>query len=124
MQWLRRLAEQGFAAADSNIGLMYLQGRGVPHDMGQALHWFQRAAAQGNVEAQFRIGEFYEAGTVVAQSDEEARLWFGKAAEGHHAEAANRLRALCARGVRSACKHSPIEKYTRTFRGTIGRTQR
>lgn len=103
MQWLRRSAEQGFTGADSNIGLMYLQGRGVPQDMGQALHWFQRAAAQGAVEAQFRLGEFYEAGTVVAQSDEEARLWFGKAAQGHHAEAANRLRALCARGVRSAC---------------------
>jgi hypothetical protein len=103
MQWLQRSAEQGFAAAVDNIGRMYLEGRGVPQDMGQALNWFRRAAAQGVVDAQFRLGEFYESGTAVAQSDEEARLWFAKAAEGHHAEAANRLRALCARGVRSAC---------------------
>lgn len=103
MQWLRRSADQGFAGAESNIGLMYLQGRGVPQEMGQALRWFQRAAVQGDAEAQFRLGEFYEAGMVVAQSDEEARLWFVKAMEGHHAQAANRLHALCARGVQSAC---------------------
>ena len=43
----RPLAEQGNAAAQFSLGLMYANGEGVPEDDIQAYAWFNLAAAQG-----------------------------------------------------------------------------
>lgn len=43
----RPLAEQGDAAAQFSLGLMYANGEGVPEDGIQAYAWFNLAAAQG-----------------------------------------------------------------------------
>ncbi len=43
----RVLAEQGDAAAQYNLGLMYSHGRGVPQDDVQAHMWFNLSAAHG-----------------------------------------------------------------------------
>ncbi len=42
----RPLAEQGHAAAQYNLGLMYANGKGVPQDFIQAHMWLNLAAAQ------------------------------------------------------------------------------
>ncbi len=47
MEELRRLAEQGHAQAQVNLGIMYSQGRGVPKDSVQAYRWYTLAAGQG-----------------------------------------------------------------------------
>ena len=47
----RPLAEQGHAAAQYNLGLMYANGKGVPQDYVQAHMWFNIAAAQDNENA-------------------------------------------------------------------------
>ncbi len=44
----RVLAEQGYAGAQNNLGLMYEYGEGVPQDDVQARMWLNLAAAQGN----------------------------------------------------------------------------
>ncbi len=44
----RVLAEQGYAGAQNNLGLMYFMGRGVPQDVVQAHLWLNVAAAQGH----------------------------------------------------------------------------
>jgi hypothetical protein len=49
-QW-RPLAAKGHAKAQSYLGFMYLQGRGVPQDHAQALKWYKKAAAQGDARA-------------------------------------------------------------------------
>jgi hypothetical protein len=41
---LRTAAEQGKAAAQSNLGLMYAKGQGVPQDYAEAVRWFRKAA--------------------------------------------------------------------------------
>ena len=48
----RPLAEQGDTIAQSNLGVMYEFGLGVPRDFVQAYLWFGLAVAQGNAVAQ------------------------------------------------------------------------
>ena len=55
LRWLRLSAEQGNAAGQYNLGLMYSQGRGVPTDGIEAIKWFRKAAEQGHVGAQDRV---------------------------------------------------------------------
>jgi hypothetical protein len=44
----QRAADQGDAAAQYNLGNLYLEGRGMPQDDAKALKWFRRAADQGD----------------------------------------------------------------------------
>jgi hypothetical protein len=44
----RKAADQGNADAQFCLAVMYNEGRGVPHDPGQAVSWYRRAAEQGN----------------------------------------------------------------------------
>ena len=44
-------AEQGDAHGQSNLGLSYAKGEGVPQDYILAHMWFNLAAAQGNANA-------------------------------------------------------------------------
>ena len=48
----RLAAEQGFALAQFNLGVMYANGEGVPEDDVLAYMWFNVAAAQGYEGAQ------------------------------------------------------------------------
>jgi len=50
-RWYRKAADQGNADAQTNLGIMYRDGRGVPQDQNEAALWFRKAAAQGNAKA-------------------------------------------------------------------------
>ena len=41
-----KLAAAGDARAQSNLGVLYLDGSGVPADRAQAVKWFEQSAAQ------------------------------------------------------------------------------
>lgn len=43
----------------SGLGLMYLNGLGVPRDPVKALNYFTMAADQGWVEGQLQLGNMY-----------------------------------------------------------------
>src|SRR6266700_2744667 len=45
------LAQQGYASAQNNLGLMYAEGRGIAKDDTEAVRWYRQAAAQGNAYA-------------------------------------------------------------------------
>jgi TPR repeat protein len=47
VKWFRLSAEQWYAMAQYNLGLMYQQGWGVPQDDKTAVKWFRLAAEQG-----------------------------------------------------------------------------
>ncbi len=64
---LRPLANQGNATAQSNLGLMYDLGQGVPQDYAQAVKWYRLAAEQGNASAQSNLGFMYANGQGVPQ---------------------------------------------------------
>ncbi len=46
MGWYRKAAEQGYAKAQYNLGIMYGNGRGVPQDSAEAHMWFNLAASR------------------------------------------------------------------------------
>ena len=50
-----KTAEQGFAAAQSNLGDMFNKGWGVPQDDAEAAKWYRRAAVQGDADAQYSL---------------------------------------------------------------------
>jgi TPR repeat protein len=79
-EW-QHMAEQGDAKAQTNLGVMYYNGDGVPKSYADALKWYTKAAAQGYARAQTSLGWMYERGEGVPRSYEEARKWYAKAAE-------------------------------------------
>ena len=44
---LQHQANQGYAAAQNNLGVMYAEGRGVSKDDDKAVEWYRKAADQG-----------------------------------------------------------------------------
>jgi TPR repeat protein len=52
LRLLRPLAEQGDAAAQYNLGQMYLLGHGVPKNNAEAVTWYRKAADQGDAAAE------------------------------------------------------------------------
>ena len=52
----RRLAEQGDADAQYNLGYRYVTGIGVPQDRAEAVRWLRLAADQGHTQAEDFLG--------------------------------------------------------------------
>ena len=92
------LAEQGYARAQHNLGVMYGKGQGVIQDYQEALKWYGLAAAQGYANAQFNLGLKYAKGDWVTQDYQEAVKWFRLAAEQGFAEAQFNLGVMYAKG--------------------------
>ena len=55
VEWFRRAADQGFADAQNNLGIMYANGRGVARDRVEAARLYSLAAEQGHAGAQNRL---------------------------------------------------------------------
>jgi TPR repeat protein len=49
--WYRLAAEQGYALAQSSLGLRFANGDGVPRDLVQALMWLNLAAERGDAKS-------------------------------------------------------------------------
>lgn len=96
--WFFRAAEQGYADAQFNLGLMYANGEGVPQDMEQAVELFKKAAEQGHVDAQNNLGAMYFTGEGVARDEKKAIEWFEKAAAQGNEDARANLDAIKASG--------------------------
>ena len=78
--WFRKGALQGLANAQSALGVMYGEGRGVPQSDTEAAAWLRKAADQGLSVAELALGVRYQEGRGVPQSDAEAIGWFRKSA--------------------------------------------
>lgn len=92
--WFFRAAEQGHAAAQFNLGLMYAEGQGVSKDSTKAVELFTKAAEQGNVDAQNNLGVMYFVGEGASRDIDKAKQWFEKAAAQGNEEAKGNLEAL------------------------------
>ena len=85
VRWYRQAAEQGYADAQYNLGVMYLgvmyhQGEGVLKDAAEAVRWFRLAAEQGDAQAQYSLGVMYAKGEGVPKNMVEAYAWCNIAA--------------------------------------------
>jgi hypothetical protein len=94
-------AENGDAAAQVELGVLYYNGRADNHrpDYTEALKWFERAADQGNPKAQDRIALMYYYGQGVPQDYAQAAHWYQLAAQGGDYHARLQLSDMYQRGV-------------------------
>jgi len=106
-QWFLKAAEQGDVVAQSNLGLLYQKGQGVPRNYDQAAKWYLRAAEQGNDMAQNGLGTFYENGHGVLQDLVQAEKWYRKAAIQGNSFAQRNL-GLMYRYGNAAVQYNPI----------------
>jgi TPR repeat protein len=66
LRWLRESAQRGYPLAQTSLGVLYLNGDGVPLDQVEAYAWFTLAADQGESGALEA-----EAGLSIELSEEE-----------------------------------------------------
>ncbi len=78
---IKAKAEQGDAASQDALGLLYAGGDGVRQNLANATVWFKRAADQGYADAQFHLGLSYQLGRGVSKNITEALKWFELGAE-------------------------------------------
>ena len=81
MEELRRLADQGDAQAQFELGFRYAHGYGVSRDDQEAVKWYRQAAEQGHASAQFTLGSMFFKGQGVPKDYQEAVRWYRLAAE-------------------------------------------
>jgi uncharacterized protein len=93
------LAEQGDPYAQSFLGVMYENGRGVPQDYDEAVKWYRLAAAKGDAHAQYNLGVMYENGKGVPKNYDQAIKCYRLAAGQGNADAQYNLGAMYANGV-------------------------
>ncbi|WP_330084515.1 tetratricopeptide repeat protein [Methylocystis iwaonis] len=72
---LKPLAEKGEARAMSELGPIYLMGKGVPVDHKEAIKWIRQAAEKGDAAAQANLGTMYLDGHILKQDYAEAMKW-------------------------------------------------
>jgi TPR repeat protein len=92
------LAKQGNANAQTNLGWMYNNGKGVPQDYKTAVKWYRLAAEQGVAVAQYNLGFMYDQGLGVPQDYKTAVKWYRLAAEQGDADAQKNLGVMYADG--------------------------
>jgi len=126
---LEKKAKKGDAVAQYEVGICYLEGKGVAQDYKKATKWLKKSMDQGNedarakfyscyskdleilayyfddIEAQYGLGLAYLNGTGVAADKEAAAEYFYKAKNNGHKEARD--------------KYYSFESKTRTDRTTI-----
>lgn len=73
-EW-RPLADKGDAPSQFNLGLLYVDGHGVPQDYAEAAKWFERAAQQDYEKAQLNLGALYGVGKGVKRDYVQAYKW-------------------------------------------------
>jgi TPR repeat protein len=98
--------EQGFAAAQCNLGSMHANGAGVEEDHAEACRLYRLASAALYPEAQFSLGCMYANGTGVVQDYATAARLFTAAKEAGFEGAVDALHSVY--GARS-----PTGSYTR-----------
>ena len=81
LRWYRKAGDQGYAAAQYNLGQAYNLGNGVEKDTAEAARWWQKAAEQGLAKAQYNLGLAYHDGIGVQKDNLEAYFWIAIAAK-------------------------------------------
>lgn len=107
-QWTP-LAEQGYAYAQHNIGVMYDKGQGVAQDHKVSIKWYKLAAVPGDATAQYNhgnlsaaqynLGNMYRKGEGVPQNHETSFKWYKLAAEQGHTTAQYNLGVMFNNGT-------------------------
>lgn len=76
------LARTGNTDAQTLLGIMYSEGKGVRRDIQQARHWLESASHKGSHDAQFLLGLSYLGSYGSARKNDvtSARIWLRRSA--------------------------------------------
>ena len=96
---IRAAAEEGYPAAQNDLGHLYENGRGVAKDEAEALRLYRLAAESGHALAFSNVGRFYWAGIAVGADRAQARQWFERGAGQGDPFSHSRLAELYETGV-------------------------
>ncbi len=110
---IREDAERGQAYAQFQLGLMYMEGYGVPQDYQEAVKWHKLAAGQGDSDAQLYLGIMYWSGMGVPLDDEEAVKWYRLSADQGHRDAQFLLGTMYSSGNGVSQNHSEAARWFR-----------
>lgn len=81
VKWFRKAADQGLAAAQSQMGSCFELGRGVDKDGAEAVKWYRKAADQNYAMAQHHLGKCHRFGIGVPIDYVKSFDWELKAAK-------------------------------------------
>jgi TPR repeat protein len=95
--WYRKAAEQGNAEAQTNLGVLYEQGQGVPQNFKEAAAWHRKAAEQGHAGGQDNLGACYFNGQGVKRDLTLSYMLWSLGAKGGDATAAEHQAMLAKR---------------------------
>jgi len=73
--WYQRAADTGNTSAMNNLGLLYMNGRGVDRDPTKGAALFRKAADAGNRDAMRNLAKVYREGAGVAADSALADEW-------------------------------------------------
>jgi TPR repeat protein len=99
MNWYRKAAAKGDAAAENFIGWFYQNGLGVGKDYAEAMKWYMKAANQGLTSAETNVGWCYQNALGVNTDYREALKWYSMAAKQGNPDAENNMGFLCENGI-------------------------
>jgi len=97
--WYRRAAELGVAAAQGQVGAMYVNGIGIEQNPEEGVKWLEKGAAAGDSDARGQLGVLYLRGTGVGKDYARAFELINEASEKGNAKAQYLLGCMFARGL-------------------------
>ena len=103
------LAAKGNAVAQNNIGILYLDGKGVPQNIPEAVRYLSLSAAAGSSLGQNNLGGLYRDGKGVARDYGKAAQWFSASAAQANAAAMYNLGLMYELG--QGMKPEPVHAY-------------
>jgi TPR repeat protein len=77
MKWYKRAAERGDAKGQTNLGTMYIEGKGIKKDYREGIKWLQIAAKQREPMSLYNLGVLND----LNKEYSEAIKWYKQAAE-------------------------------------------
>ncbi|WP_420476980.1 tetratricopeptide repeat protein [Noviherbaspirillum sp. ST9] len=81
VKWFTKAAEQGFAAGEYGLGVMYGKGEGVKQDSAKAIEYVTRAAEKDYIDAVVALAGIYSKGGFgVEPNAEKGEYWTARAA--------------------------------------------
>ncbi len=98
-RYLHQAAQLGHAQAQTELGIMYLQGKGVEQEIRLGLQYVQQAASQHNAQALNALAEVLEQGVALEANMDQAILYYQKAAALANADAYSHLGRLYTKGL-------------------------
>ncbi|MGC2827964.1 MAG: hypothetical protein WA322_27675 [Pseudolabrys sp.] len=110
---LRNAALAGDPAAAYEVAMRFVEGRGVPANLGEAARWYERAARKGLAPAQFRYASMLEKGQGVKKDLSAAHKLYVAAAAKGHAKAMHNLAVLYAEGAGGAPDYANAAQWFR-----------